>query len=268
MTTRDTIIRIGLFLLSSVFAGGVFALSIVADEAKGSDKWRWTAVGTIAAVSVVAVAAFENHRAESARQKTYKAAVKASGDLALAYNQVLMPTTERLRDLSADYAAANPPSTSGTHATQNHYLPILHSLLESAVVLTAEPTPSSYPRARSAYYARDPSTGDFDLVDKYGRTPSPRPKIPGADVAGAHMNTILTGNSPYWADGTPGKVSYLDPAGNRYKAVIAVPVRAGGTLFGVLTVDAPDYDDFTRAHVDLMSTLGNILAASLTLGGP
>ncbi|GHF14764.1 hypothetical protein GCM10018789_51140 [Streptomyces werraensis] len=188
--------------------------------------------------------------------------------MALAYNQVLIPTTERLRDLSADYAAFNPPTTSGSNATQNRYLPTLQSVLESAVVLTAEPTPTNYPRARSAYYTRDPSTGDFDLIDKYGRTPPPRTKIPAVDVAGAHMNAILTGNLPYWADGTPGKVSYLDPAGTRYKGVIAVPVRAGSELFGVLTVDAPDYEDFTQAHVDLMSALGNILATSLTLGGP
>ncbi|MGW6742056.1 GAF domain-containing protein [Streptomyces sp. NPDC055025] len=266
----DTLKRIGLFLLSGALAGGVFVLSIVADDASGAAKWRWTAVGTLVAFSVVAVAAYENRRAEMARQKTHRLAVKATTDLALAYNLVLVPTTERLRDLVASYAAGHPiPAGAGPSPAEDQYRTmILRSVLESAVVLTADPTASGLPRARSAYYERDPTTGDFNLKDRDGRMPPPRVKIPAVDMGGAHMNLLLTSGTSFRADGTPGKVSHLNPGGVEYKAVIAVPVRANGRMFGVLTVDAPEYEDFVPAHVDLMTTLGNVLAASLALGGP
>ncbi|MEV6261739.1 GAF domain-containing protein [Streptomyces sp. NPDC051784] len=265
----DKIKRIGLFVLSALLAGGVFVLSIVADEEKGAAKWRWTGLGALVAVSVVAVAAYENRRAETARQKTHEQAVKAAGDLALAYNLVLVPVTEQLRDLTAAYVSANPrPAGIGpTPAESTLSRDVLRTVLEGAVALTAEPTPTSLPRARSAYYAREAATGDFVRTGHHGRTPPPKPRVSAGDMGGAHMEFLLNTDQSFHADGTPGNISIINPLGNDYRAVIAVPVRVGTDLFGVLVVDAPDYEDFIPAHVDLMRTLAGTLASALLTGG-
>lgn len=266
---KDRIKRIGLFLVSGVLAGAVFYLSIKADDAKGADKTRYTIIGTVVAFGVVAVAAYENHRAESARRKTRDQAVKAAKDLALAYNQVLVPATQRLRDLAADYAVVNPVAPGAVSSPQDQLrAQILLSVLESAVVLTAEPTPTNYPRARGAYFEWDGgSGGEFKLKAAFGRTPQPDNDIPTTvNQGGAKMAVVLQSGTPFWAENASfGSDVQL---GGTYRGVIVVPVRVTGRPFGVLTVDAPEYEDFIPAHVDLMTTLGNILAASLALAGP
>ncbi|WP_159024540.1 GAF domain-containing protein [Streptomyces scabiei] len=265
----DTLKRIGLYILSGLLAGGVFVLSIVADEARGPSKWAWTATGALVAVSVVAVAAYENRRVETARQKTREQAIKAAGDLALAYNMFLVPVSEQIRELVRSYVGNN-PRPSGVTATSEedgYCTSILGSVLEAAVALTAEPDQNGLPRARSAFYAMD-SAGDFIRVDKRGRTPEPNIKVAAVSMGRNHMDFILNSNTSFFADGTPGNISIINPLGTNYKAVIAVPVRADGKLFGVLTVDAPEYTDFIPAHVDLMKTLANMLAASLLFGAP
>lgn len=267
--TVEMMKRIGLFILSGLLAGGVFVLSIVADEAQGRSKWAWTATGALVAVSVVAVAAYENRRVEAARQKTRQEAIKSAGDLALAYNMYLVPASEKFRELARVYVANNPrpPGVSPTPAEYNYCSAILGSVLEAAIALTAEPGPTGIPRARSAYYEID-SSGDFIRVDKRGRTPEPNVKVAAGSMGGHHMNFILNSGTSFFADGTPGNTSVINPLGIDYKSVIAVPVRADGKPFGVLTVDAPEYADFIPAHVDLMKTLANVLAASLLFGAP
>ncbi|WP_406366462.1 GAF domain-containing protein [Streptomyces sp. NBC_01546] len=267
--------RIGLLLLSALLGGGVFVLSILADDAEGVHKVRWTALGTIVACAVVAVAAYENHRAESARRKTRELAVKAVADLAVTYNQALLPVTRELGGLAAEYAKANQqtsPPVSGTQAA--HRAVILQVVLDGAVSLTAPstPAPANLPRARSAFYTWDPVANVFRRqgIAHGDRTTEIKSQIPWqSDACGAKMLAILQAGGPFWreneADGDDIK---LDVAGAGYKAVIVAPVRSRDVLFGVLTVDAPEYEDFTRPHRDLMATLGHVLAASLVLDGP
>ncbi|MFC8350742.1 GAF domain-containing protein [Streptomyces sp. NPDC057280] len=267
--TLEAVKRIGLFVLSGLLAGGVFVLSIVADGAEGRSKWTWTATGALVAMAVVAVAAYENRRAETARQKTRQEAIKAAGDLALAYNMYLVPASEQIRELARAYVANNPrpPGALPTSEEDGYRTNILGSVLEAAVALTAEPGPTGLPRARSAYYEMD-AAGDFIRVDKRGRIPEPSIKVAAGSMGGHHMDFILNSGTSFFADGTPGNTSIINPQGIGYKSVIAVPVRADGKRFGVLTVDAPEYADFIPAHVDLMKTLANVLAASLLFGAP
>ncbi|MEV7612929.1 GAF domain-containing protein [Streptomyces sp. NPDC089799] len=273
----DKLKRITVLALSGLLGGGVFTLSILADDAKGAAKLRWTALGTIVAIAVVAVAAYENHRAESARRKARELAVEALSSLANSYNQALLPLTRELQELAAAYADENPQTTPPVTGVQaGHRALILRKALDGAATLTAPgtPAPANLPRARSAFYRWDDSGKVFDLqgIAHGDRTTTIRRRIPWqGDACGAKLLAVLQMDRAHLRPkNAPGDDIELDASGATpgYKGVIVAPVRSGGRLFGVLTVDAPEYEDFSSTHRDLMATLGHVVAASLVLDVP
>ncbi|MFG2297608.1 GAF domain-containing protein [Streptomyces sp. NPDC048603] len=270
--------RIMLLALSGLLGGGVFTLSIIADAESGAAKVRWTALGSIVAIAVVAVAAYENHRAESARRKTHELAVDSLSELANAYQQALRPLTLELKGLAAEYAQENPPTAPPATGLQTaHRALILQHALDGAATLTAPytPGPPRLPRARSAFYRWDGTGQVFRLqgIAHGARTATIRRDIPWqGDACGAKLLAVLQMDQPYWRekDTTRDDVE-LDapgPGNASYQGVIVAPVRSGTVLYGVLTVDAPECGDFIEAHRELMATLGHVVAASLVLDGP
>ncbi|HEX7462724.1 MAG TPA: GAF domain-containing protein [Dermatophilaceae bacterium] len=103
------------------------------------------------------------------------------------------------------------------------------------------------------------------LVEKgtYGRPDTPRRAFLAGEAAGdAALSAVDQGQARYWRE----DVDAL-PAGwtgpKAYRTFISAPVATKGHLLGMLTVDAPDPDDFTEGDVPSVTLLARLLAAAL-----
>ncbi|MGW0840072.1 GAF domain-containing protein [Streptomyces sp. NPDC002787] len=260
-----------LFLLFSAVLGvAVAVVSVWADGAQGNDKRLWALVAGVCAFGVVLITHLERRLVEKGRVRAELRAAEAEAHLTQAYSTVLQPLSDRVRQLTTHYGSVAPlPASTPAQAVsdiERERREVLDAVLFAAVTFTAPPVgPTFVPRARCSFYLYDAVTGDFTLEGSQPGHRTPRSVID--PVGAAHMrNEILGGGGKtFRIDGKNEPHSYLIPVGTGYKAVIAVPVIHGTEKVGIPAVDAPEYSDFTGAHVTLMESLANILAASHAL---
>ena len=255
--------------VSGGLAAGIFMTSIWGGSAHGSNETFLVSIGSIMTVAVVLVAATETALNEREKEQARKQVVQIASDMATAYNQTLRPVSEALGEMAHKYTQANPPS-SLTNPISSIQLPLASSLIRTVVVSAAvlaagRDVTSQLPRGRSAFYRlTDRTNHEFTLEDWAGHFPAPRQIINGAE--GSHLlHDIIDRNAAYHVGRATGLASKVDQSGARYRSVIAVPVLAGGSAFGVLTVDAPDEDDLEAIHVELLRSLAGFVGAALAL---
>ncbi|WUI00263.1 GAF domain-containing protein [Spirillospora sp. NBC_00431] len=258
-----------IFTLSAFAGTSAFVISVLADGKNSLEqKTPYLLWGGVAAFSVVLTTYLEHRRSEGKKGEATRALSQIQNQMAQLHSVALIPITRELRSLCEAYAtnasttssASLPPQVT---ARQDR---ILDKTLEVAVLLTAPPLPpSGNQRARSCFWKYEEATQEFKFKKMFP-TPGRAPREPINPTGASHLESeILKVDSPYWIDGIQETTSYVLPKNSAYEGVIAVPVRAGTQLFGVLTVDSVEYRDFTRHHVDLVNSLGNLLACSLAL---
>ncbi|WTP59236.1 hypothetical protein OHU07_21740 [Streptomyces phaeochromogenes] len=260
-----------LLTASSFLAAIVFWTSVLAGEDDYKDKGTMLQLGTIAAFTVILVTAADTALNEREKEQARQEVARAARTLGTTYNATLVPISDALGKLAQEYAAvfasagvAVPPSLSSTQAAQSTV--ICRTVLIGASILTADPLPGGgLPRARCAFYRlKDRATHTFEREDWAGAPPAPRLTLDNAK--GAHLlHDIIDSDAAYHVSKATGYTSVVDPMSLKYKSVIAVPVIAGTTAFGVLAVDAPGDMDLTGEHVFLMKSLAGLLAATLAL---
>ncbi|MER6131911.1 GAF domain-containing protein [Streptomyces sp. NPDC001815] len=262
-------IKAFLLTISSGLAAAVFSASVLAGRDEYKNDYRVLWLGAFAALMVVLVTAAETALNEREKNKAREEASLTAAQLRLWYNDILTQISAPLGELAEEYSAAysatgaTPPSTL-TDAQRDKYRDIRKTVLIGAASLTA-PLTGGLPTARSALFLlSDPTLNKFELDDWAGRTGAPRAKVEAS--AGAHFwYDILKPGTAYHAGSATGLLSQVDQASTKYRSVIAVPVTAGTKKFGVLTVDAPNYNDLKTPHVRLLQGLADILGATLAL---
>ncbi|MEU3203237.1 GAF domain-containing protein [Streptomyces cyaneofuscatus] len=260
-----------LFLLFSAVLGvSVAVVSVWADGTEGREKLGLAFFAGASAFGVVVITHLEKGLVEKSRKRAEERAIRAEADMAQLYSTTLLPLSRTLKELTTLYTAAAPlppaPPAQTLADLDQHRKEVLTRVLTSAVDLTAPPIGPAYiPRARCTFYLYDPGADTFTKEADHPGTRPPRQVID--PVGAAHMKTEILGGSgkPFRIDGTQVTQSYLIPPGTGYEAVIAVPVIHGARKIGVLAVDAPAFSDFIDAHVSLMQSLANVLAAAYAL---
>lgn len=260
-----------LFLLFSAVLGvSVAVVSVWADGSSGRTKQGWAFIAGLFAFGVVLITHFERRLVEKGKKRAEERAIRAEADMAQLYSMSLLPLSAAVKELTDRYVTAAPLPTTVPPQTAADLdqlrADVLDRVLRGAVDLTAPPIgPTFLPRARCSFYRYDVATGGFTLEGSHPYPNGPRAVID--PVGAAHMRTEILGGGgkTFRIDGVTVTHSYLIPPGTGYKAVIAVPVIHGAEEIGVLAVDAPEYEHFIAAHVPLMESLADVLAASYAL---
>ncbi|MBB4778504.1 MULTISPECIES: GAF domain-containing protein [Actinomadura] len=260
---------LGFFFISAASGAGLVAIGVYGEGfAKDDDKRLMYLVGGVLALTAVLGTFIENHMAERARARARERAIKAEAEMTLLYNNILLPSAQRMRDQVSKYVSDHPRTTPIDVASQQNFERFLEEILEGAVRLIAPPAPPNFhTRARASFYSRT-AADDYELVKFSPVTaPSPRAKIEGAHPGGSHIKVDILDKDAIWVvDGTPPNISYLKPTSvNSYEAVIAAPVICNGRQFGVLSIDAPTAKDFIVEHRNLIRALADLIAASKLL---
>lgn len=100
---------LGFFFISAASGAGLVAIGVYGEGfAKDDDKRLMYLVGGVLALTAVLGTFIENHMAERARARARERAIKAEAEMTLLYNNILLPSAQRMRDQVSKYVSDHP----------------------------------------------------------------------------------------------------------------------------------------------------------------
>ncbi len=213
----------------------------------------WTVTAVVASVTAAGVPAYEQIRKERLRAQAQRAAIGAAVAMRVTMNDALDPIVRQLGRIA----------TAGRHEREGLQEAIIPMILDSAAhLIDAE-------RVRANWFRFVESKPPQLVPEQYaGRADEPTTTFMEGTVEGdsafamirhnQHLTCIDVDTEP-----PPG---WRGSAHHGYKAFIAVPVVAGNTAFGMLTVDTVEAAGVTEAEVPLVRLLAGLLAGALAHG--
>ncbi len=238
-----------LTLAALLAAAAAPVLGIQAGASSGTARLVLLACTGLAAALAVGIATLQRLEAEGRQQEAEQAADEAREDFALALGGSLGPT--------ADYLGQ--AAVAGTEAEQQA---LLGQLLQAALGAAVTIGP---PGSRSCLFLLDPGGGVLTRRAWAGRSGAPRPRFSGDTPDGEFaLDLVQRGEVLLVADARAHPRVTPSRAG-AYDCVVAVTVRAGGSHYGLLTLDAPGPGTLTSTELELVSVLANLLGAGLAI---
>lgn len=243
LTSVISLAAVGLATLSGMQVG---------TDAKGR-AW-WALLSVIASVAAAAVPAYEQIRKERLRNEAEQAAIGAAVEMRVTMNDALDPIVRQLgRIATAD----------GRHDREALQQSTVPMIIDSAAhLIDAE-------RVRATWFRLAEGRPRRLEPELYaGRADEPVTPFTEGTVEGDAALAMIQHNQhlvyvDLERDTPPG---WRRPIQRDYRSFLAVPVVAGHTPLGMLTVDAVDVAGVTEAEVPLVRLLAGMLATALAIG--
>jgi hypothetical protein len=238
---------LGALLIVGAVTAGVGAYLVNSSLAGAGSRRRLLLLlgGTLTAATILFGAA-QQYRTSQRLKTAEEVAVEAEEELTVTLNAALAPITDYLASMA---------DTADEGARQVIVGQVLQSVVDAAARLAA-------PGARSAFYALDAGGRSLSRAAYAGRATLPRPVFavgtPDGDFV---LDLVDRGDLVFIGDVDTDPL--VTPSAAGYRTVIAVAVTAGARRLGMLTVDAPQPDDLTTTHVELVRVLANLLGSGL-----
>ena len=214
----------------------------------------WVALSVAASVAAAAVPAYEQIRKERLRSTAAEAAINAAVKMRVTMNDALDPIVRQLgRIATAD-------SKHDRESLQSATIPMV--LDSAAHLIDAE-------RVRATWFRlADTRPRRLDPEQYAGRADEPvTPFIEGTVEGDAAFAMIRHNQHLLYVDlNTDAPPGWRRPIQKDYQSFLAVPVVAGHTAYGMLTVDAVDAAGVTEDEVPLVRLLAGLLAGALAVG--
>jgi GAF domain-containing protein len=223
-----------------------------AGAASSAMTW-WTLAAVAASVTAAGVPAYEQIRKERLRAQAHRAAIDAAIAMRVTMNDALDPIVRQLGRIA----------TASRHDREALQEAIIPMILDSAAhLIDAE-------RVRANWFRFVGGKPPVLVPEQYaGRADEPTTTFREGTVEGdaafamirhnQHLTCVDVDTEP-----PPG---WRGSAHHGYRAFIAVPVVAGNTAFGMLTVDTVEPAGVTEAEVPLVRLLAGLLAGALAPG--
>ncbi len=227
-----------------------------AGSAPSAMAW-WTFGAVLASVTAAGVPAYEQIRKERLRAQAEQAAIGAAVAMRVTMNDALDPIVRQLGRIA---------TTASRHDREGLQEATVPMILDSAAhLIEAQRVRASWFRLIEGEHG----TPSKLVPDQYaGRADEPRTTFTQGTVEGDYAFAMIRHNQHLvCADvDTEPPPGWPVSAGHTYKSFIAVPVVAGQTPFGMLTVDTVDIAGVSEAEVPLVRLLAGLLAGALAHG--
>lgn len=243
ITTTVNVVSVGLVALASAEAG-----------MDGRFKPWWILFGIVMSVAGAAIPGYEQVRKERQRKSAEQAAIEAAVDMRVTINDALDPIVRQLGRI-----ATAPNRQERGNLREAAVLMILDSAKE---LIRGE-------RVRACWF-RIEDGRPLRLVpaDYVGRADAPVTVFEEGTPEGDSVFHMIRHNEHVQSSDVdrhppPG---WHGSAGHGYRSFIAVPVVAGQTPYGMLTVDAMNVGGVGRSEVPFVRLLAGLLADALAYG--
>lgn len=238
----------------SVLSVALVALSGAAAGNGGWFKPWWLAIGIAASVIGAAVPGYEQIRKERQRKQAEQLAIEAAVDMRVTINDALDPIVRQLGRIA---------TASNRQERGNLREATVPMILDSAAhLIKAE-------RVRACWFRIvDGKPRRLEPAQYAGRADEPVTVFEEGTTEGDSVFTMIRHNQHTQSsdvDDDPPQ-GWHGSAGHGYRSFAAVPVVAGRTPYGMLTVDAMNVDGITRADVPFVRLLAGLLADALASG--
>lgn len=247
--------RVYLTSVISLLAVGLATLSgMQVGTAAGKARLWWVLLSVIASVAAAAVPAYEQIRKERLRNDAEQAAIDAAVAMRVTMEDALDPIVRQLGRIA---------TAGNRHVREALRQATVQMILDSAAhLIDAE-------RVRATWFPLAEGTPRRLEPELYaGRADEPvTPFLEGTVEGDAALAMIQHNQRLLYVDierDTPP--GWLRPVQRDYRSFLAVPVVAGHTPYGMLTVDAVDVAGVSEAEVPLVRLLAGLLATAFAVG--
>jgi transcriptional regulator with GAF, ATPase, and Fis domain len=246
--------RIYVTTILSVVAVGLVALSGAEAGNDGPLKPWWIAVGIVMSIVGAAVPGYEQIRKERLRKQAEQAAIEAAVEMRVTINDALDPIVRQLGRIAT--ASTRQDRGNLREAT-------VPMILDSAAHLIKGE------RVRACWFRiADGKPRRLEPAQYAGRADEPVTVFEEGTAEGDSVFAMILHNQHAQSpdvdtDPPPG---WNGSAQHGYRSFAAVPVVAGHTPYGMLTVDAMDPGGITSADVPFVRLLAGLLADALASG--
>lgn len=243
LTTTLGTLSVGLVALASAEAG-----------IDGRFKAWWIVLGIVMSVVGAAVPGYEQIRKERQRKSAERAAIDAAVEMRVTINDALDPIVRQLGRIAT---AANRQERG--------------NLREAAVLMILDSATQLIKgeRVRACWFRlEDGKPRRLVPADYVGRADAPVTVFEEGTAEGESVFRMIRNNEHVQSsnvdrDPPPG---WHGSAGHDYRSFIAVPVVAGQTPYGMLTVDAMNVGGVSRSEAPFVRLLAGLLADALAYG--
>jgi hypothetical protein len=214
----------------------------------------WMVLSVAASVAAAAVPTYEQIRKERLRNTAEEAAINAAVEMRVTMNDALDPIVRQLGRIATAH------SKHDREALQSATIPMV--LDSAAHLIDAE-------RVRATWFRLTDSRPRRLEPQQYaGRADEPVTPFVEGTVEGDHAFSMIRHNQHLLYDDldTDAPPGWRRPIQRDYRSFLAVPVVAGHTAYGMLTVDAVDAAGVTEDEVPLVRLLAGLLASALAVG--
>jgi hypothetical protein len=214
----------------------------------------WAVLSVAASVVAAAVPGYEQIRKERLRRAAEQAAISAAVEMRVTMNDALDPIVRQLGRIA---------TTDNRHdraALQSATIPMI--LDSAAHLIDAE-------RVRANWFRLVEGKPRRLTPEQYaGRADQPVTPFVEGTFEGDEAFTMIRHNQHllYTDLSRDAPAGWQRPVRRDYWSFLAVPVAAGQTAYGMLTVDAIDVGGVTEAEVPLVRLLAGLLATALATG--
>jgi transcriptional regulator with GAF, ATPase, and Fis domain len=243
VTTGLSVVAVALVALSGAEAGNDGALK----------PW-WIAVSVVMSVAGAAVPGYEQIRKERLRKQAEQAVIEAAVEMRVTINDALDPIVRQLGRIA---------TASSRQERGNLREATVPMILDSAAhLIKAE-------RVRACWFRiADDKPRRLEPAQYAGRADEPVTVFEEGTAEGDSVFAMIRHNqhaqsSDVDTDPPPG---WHGSAEHGYRSFAAVPVVAGHTPYGMLTVDAMNVGGVTHAEVPFVRLLAGLLADALASG--
>jgi transcriptional regulator with GAF, ATPase, and Fis domain len=214
----------------------------------------WAALTVAASVAAAAVPAYEQIRKERLRSAAEQVAIKAAVEMQVTMNDALDPIVRQLGRI------ATAGSRHDRETLQSATIPMI--LDSAAHLIDAE-------RVRANWFRLAEGKPRRLVPEQYaGRADEPVTPFTEGTIEGDAAFAMIRHNQHllYTDLRRDAPLGWQRPVQRDYRCFLAVPVAAGHTAYGMLTVDAVDAAGVTDAEVPLVRLLAGLLAGALAIG--
>ncbi|GLY77808.1 GAF domain-containing protein [Actinoallomurus iriomotensis] len=245
-----------LYLTTTVGIASVALVAISGAEAGEAGPWKpwWIVLGVVMSVVGAAVPGYEQIRKERQRKTAEQEAIEAAVEMRVTINDALDPIVRQLGRIAT---AANRQERGNLREAT------IPMVLDSAAHLIKGR------RVRACLFRlEDGSPKKLVPVQYAGRADAPLTVFTEGTPEGDSVFAMIRDNEHAHSadvdrDPPPG---WAGSADHGYRSFVAVPVVAGHTPYGILTVDAMNVGGVSRSDIPFARLLAGLLAGALAYG--
>jgi transcriptional regulator with GAF, ATPase, and Fis domain len=248
--------RTRLYLTTTFGVASVALVAVSGAEAGNNGPWKpwWIVLGIVMSVMGAAVPGYEQIRKERQRKTAEQEAIEAAVEMRVTINDALDPIVRQLGRIAT---AANRQERSNLREAT------VPMVLDSAAHLIRGR------RVRACLFRLEEGNPRRLVPAEYaGRADAPVTVFTEGTPEGDSVFAMIRDNQDLYSadvDRHPPK-GWHGSAEHGYRSFVAVPVAAGRTAYGMLTVDAMNAGGVNHLDIPFVRLLAGLLADALAYG--